>query len=105
MKYGSVKTTHIMDDNGSALIEIIKYRHEEVDRTMRQYKIRVHVKNAQEEMAEFIRFTEEITTHREQGTLAYDREDSTTRPSFIIEYPQKDVDGSYFILKCYTVRS
>lgn len=71
---------------------------------MRQYKIRVHVKNAQEEMAEFIRFTEEITTHREQGTLMYDREDSSTRPSFIIEYPATDVDGSYFVVKMFTVR-
>lgn len=74
-------------------------------KVLKQYRIRVKVYNPQEEMTEYIRFTEEIAKHRANGTLAYDKEDGNTRPAFIIEYPKENIDGGYFVIKSYTVQS
>lgn len=103
MKYGTEKTTYPLDDDGSALVSIKKYRNGNVERTFRHYRIRIHVAGPKEELAEFIRFTEEIARCRQNNTLSVDKEDASTRPSFIIEYPSKDIDGSYFVIKSYTV--
>lgn len=80
---------------------ITTYANSEVIKQVKHYKIRVKVHNAQEEMTEYIRFTNELAQARANGTLYYDRDDAT-KPTFIIDYPNKD-GGSYFIIKSYSV--
>ena len=54
-------------------------------------------------MVEFMRFTDEVAACRANGTLGIDKDDPSTKPAFVIDYPSKDIDGSYFIIKCYAV--
>ncbi len=103
MKYGTQKTTFALDNRGSTIASISKFRNSEVEKVMKHYRIRVHIKNAQEEMTEFIRFTDELDRCRKNGTLTYDKEDNSTRPAFIIDYPKENIDNSYFIIKNYCV--
>ncbi len=103
MNYGSEKTIHSLDKRGSTISTTQKYRRGEIDKVMKHYSIKVLVKDSREEMVEFMRFTDEISRCRKNGTLTYDKDDTTTKASFIIEYPKENTDGSYFITKSYTV--
>lgn len=102
MQYGTEKTTVTADD-GSSVTTIAKYREGERERIIRHYRLRVRVRSSQDEMTEYIRFTEELSRCRQNNILTYDREDASTRPAFIIDYPKNDVDGSYFVIKNYCV--
>jgi hypothetical protein len=99
--YGTEKTTSTL--NGNEIADVVKYRRGEIAVRLRNYRVKVKVVNAQDEMSEFIRFTDELAKLRQQGKLTVDKDDATTFPAFIIQYPREDVDGSYFIIKSYTV--
>jgi hypothetical protein len=101
IEFGTEKTTTIV--NGNQIANVVKYRRGEVAVTLRNYRIRIKVINAQDEMSEFIRFTDELAKLRRQGKLSVDPDDPTTFPGFFIEYPKHDADGSYFVVKSYTV--
>lgn len=103
MKDGTDSTTIALDDKGSSISTVKKYRHGNVEKAWRRYYIKVIVRNSQEEMTEFMRFTDELAKCRNNGTLTWDREDNATRPSFIIDYPKENRDGSYIIIKNYCV--
>lgn len=102
MSYQTQKTV-LSVGGGSTLTDIVKENGIYGEKAFRTYRIKVKVMDAQAEMTEFIRFTEEVAKHRSSGTLTVDKEDPSTYPSFIIQYPKESVDGSYFIIKCYTV--
>lgn len=99
--FGTEKTTSTLGDNQIA--DVVKYRRGEVAVRLRNYRVKVKVINSQDEMGEFIRFTDELAKLRQQGKLTVDRDDATTYPAFVIQYPREDLDGSYFVVKCYTV--
>lgn len=103
MKYGTTTTTFSLDNKGSTISTISKYRNGDTEKVMKHFRIRVKVFTPQDEMTEFIRFTDELSRCRKNGTLTWDREDASTRPSFIIDYPKENIDNSYFIIKNYTV--
>lgn len=100
MKFGVERSTEQLSP-GVSLTTITKYRNEKPENKMKHYRIRVKVNNAQEEMTEFIRFIEDVTSKRKDNTLTVDRDDPTTLPSFILDYPKDSTTG--FIIKCYTV--
>lgn len=101
MNYGTEKTTRKID-NDFTMVDIKKIKEGEPYKTMRQYRMRVSVRDAQEEMTEFIRFTEELVSRRKEGKLVCDKHDPDTYPAFILEYPKTD-KGSYFVIKSYTI--
>jgi hypothetical protein len=105
MNYGSTKTVYPIDSSGSTIVRVETYWRNTVSKVNMQYKIRVKVYSAKEELTEYLKFTDEIAKRRADGTLTYDRDDITSRPSFTIEYPKENVDGGYFIIKSYTVLS
>jgi hypothetical protein len=105
MNYGSTKTIYPIDESGSTIVRVETYWRGSVTKVHMQYRIRVKVYSAKEELTEYLKFTDEIANRRKDGTLAYDRDDMSSRPSFIIEYPKENVDGGYFIIKSYTVLS
>jgi len=78
------------------------YFDSKIVKTTKHYRIRIKVRNAQEEMTEYIRFTQEITKFKEEGRLIIE-DDQTYEPAFIIKYPKKNIDGSYFIIKNYCI--
>ena len=88
---------------GSERVIIRFYEAGEVIRKMKHYKVRVKINGSQDEMTEFIRFTDKMGEYRKAGKLVVDKNDPTTRPSFVLDYPKDDIDGSYFIIKCYTI--
>lgn len=69
---------------------------------LKHYRTRVKVTNSQEEMTEFIKFTQELAELRAQNKLIVDKEDSSTRPAFEFDYPKED-KGSYFVVKNFTI--
>ena len=90
-------------DYGTERSTIRVYRNGEETRTLKHYKVRVKVNTTQDEMTEFIRFTDQLNDLRSKGNLTFDKEDPSTRPAFIIDYPKDNIDGSYFIIKSYTI--
>ena len=102
MQYGVEKTIEDLDD-GSTISSIDKYRKGKSANTVKHFRIRIKIYTSQQEMTEFINFTEELAKYRLDKILVTDREDPSTKPAFIIEYPKEDVDGSYFIVKNYCI--
>lgn len=96
MLFGSQDTTYPLDDKGSMISDFKHFHKGGVDKAVRTYKTRIKVQNPQEEMSEFIRFTEELRELRRSKKLTDDA-------AFVIQYPKEDKDGSYFITKCYSV--
>ena len=103
MQYGNTKTTYPIDESGSTITTIDTYWRDQLTKAIKQYRIRVKVYNHEEELAEYIRFTDDIAKHRCEGTLTCDKEDMTTKPSFVIDYPKDNIDNSWFIIKSYCV--
>lgn len=101
MQYGQVRTSQEKDD-GTAISVVEVIRDGLVVKSLRQFHIRVKVGDTQAETAEFLRFSDDLRLKREAGTLVIDREDASTIPAFLIDYPKKDIDGSYFVVKRWT---
>lgn len=103
MMYGSERTTTTLDDQGSTLTVINKIREGHTVKTFKQYNVRVKVRDSKEEMAEYLKHAESIRGLRTSGQLVIkDNDDNTLVPSFRIEYPKTDMDGSYFIIKSWS---
>ncbi len=103
MNFGTEKTIFALDNKGSTLTNIAKYRNGDAEKVMKHYKVRVKVHSSQDEMTEFMRFTDEVERCRKNGTLTWDKDDPLTRPVFMIDYPKENRDNSYFIIKSYTI--
>lgn len=101
MIHGTEKTTFEVGE--STLSDIKKYNGVYGDKAIRSYRIKIKVLDTQQEMAEYLAFSKELSSLRKDNKLTVDKDDTTTYPAFIIQYPKIDVDGSYFIVKCYTV--
>lgn len=103
MLYGTERTTTTLDDQGSTLTVINKIREGRTVKTFKQYNVRVKVRDSKEEMAEYLKHAESIRGLRTSGQLVIkDNDDNTLVPSFRIEYPKSDIDGSYFIIKSWS---
>lgn len=103
MLYGTERTTTTLDDQGSTLTVINKIREGRTVKTFKQYNVRVKVRDSKEEMAEYLKHAESIRGLRTSGQLVIkDNDDNTLVPSFRIEYPKTDMDGSYFIIKSWS---
>jgi hypothetical protein len=103
IEFGTESTTYRI---GNAMItKIQKFRDGEEAIALKHYRTRVKVRNSQEEMTEFIKFSNELSQLRSEGKLMVDREDPSTRPAFVFEYPKEDRDGGYFVIKCFTILS
>lgn len=100
MNFGTQKTT--LSDGNTSISDVAKYHSGEVVHRLRTYRVKVKVISAQDEMTEFIRFTDELAKLRQKNKLGVDAEDPATYPSFLIKYPRYDVDGSYFVIKTWT---
>jgi len=100
--FSTIKTKFIIDEN-SAITNTTVNNGDFGSRSLRTYRIKVRVNGPQEEMAEYLRFTKELNELRLKESLTVDKDDPLSYPSFIIHYPKKDKDGSYFIIKNYTV--
>ena len=102
MKFRTEKTTYPIDAN-SSMSDSVKYHNGLAEKAVRSYRVRVKVGSSKEEMTEFIRFMEDISKLRGEGKLTVDRDDTDTYPAFIVHYPKEDIDGSWFVIKCYSV--
>lgn len=100
MNFGTTKTT--LTDGNTSISDVAKYHNGAVVHKLRTYRVKVKVLSAQDEMTEFIRFTDELAKLRQKHRLGIDPEDQATQPTFSIRYPKYDVDGSYFVIKCWT---
>lgn len=103
MKYGTQKTVY--DYGNAVLSDIIKYSEAGVhpERSYRNYRIQVRVADKNEELGEYIKFTEEVDAMKRAQLLMVDPEDNLTWPMFVVKYPKDYNYGPYFIIKCYTL--
>jgi hypothetical protein len=98
-------TERVVSDlgNGIAQTVIKKIRNYEIVKTYKQFKVRVKVMNPKEETVEYIKHTDKIRKlHAEKRLLISDSEDPTLAPTFMIDYPKTDKDGSYFVISAWT---
>lgn len=101
MQFGTEKTIYVHGDNQSTMTIIKKLRHGEVAKSMKLYKERVKVLSGEDEQSQYQRFSKLLADKREHGTLAVDKDDHTTTPSFMVEFPKANIDGSYFVVMCW----
>jgi hypothetical protein len=101
IKYGETFETTDLDNNGSTLTLVKKWRNSEVAKTYRKYSVRVKVSSPQQEMAEYIKHTDMIKEKKDSGLLVL-KDGEDFMPSFLVEYPKQDQDGSYFVIKSWT---
>jgi hypothetical protein len=101
MRYGTESETTELDNMGSTLTLIRKVRDYQVATTYKKFSIRVKVRDSKEEMAEYIKHTDSIREKKEEGVLVL-KESADYMPTFIVEYPKFNEDGSYFIIKSWT---
>lgn len=92
LKYGAETEINEIDDLGSTLKVKTHYKEYKAVKKEKRYDIRVKVNSRQQELAEYMRFSDEIADNKERKDI-----------SFCIEYPKKDTDGTYFVIKGYTV--
>lgn len=102
MKYGTTKETTTIDTIGSTKTVIKKVRDYATVKVQKQYKIRTKVKNSKEEAVEYLKHSEKLREKKEAGILVLKDEDTALLPAFTTEYPKYDVDGSYFVVSCWT---
>lgn len=102
MNYGTEKITTTLDDQGSTLTVINKIHGGNVSKTYKQFCIRVKVMDAKEEMSEYLKHAEAIRAKKAAGTLLIKDDDPTLLPTFKVEYPKFNEDGSYFIVRTHT---
>src|SRR6185369_10064490 len=100
MFFGTQKTTVISSDGATS--DVVKYHNGIPSRKLRSFRVKVKVISAQDEMTEFIRFTDDLAKLRQKNRLTVDPEDPTSYPAFLLQYPKHDVDGSYFVIKSWT---
>ena len=100
MKYGSKSTTFPLGNSTRTNIEV--YNDGERVKTLKSYRIKVRVQGTQDEMTEFIKFTDKLRQLHSQGKLAVIKENPTTHPAFVFEYIKDNFEDGHFIYKCYT---
>lgn len=101
MRFGIERLTTSLDNNGSTLTIINTIREGKVIKSYKQRNERVKVFNSKEEMAEYLKHAELIRDKRKLGLLVT-KEDPSLQPTFKVEYPKYDEDGSYFVVKSWT---
>lgn len=91
IKYGSQKSTTILDDNQSTKSVERVYFDERNTKTITEYKIRVRVRNQTEELAEIVRFRKEHPGN-DNTWIEFDQSNHS-----------KD-QGYYYVVKCWRER-
>ena len=102
MQFGEETETKTLDQHDSTVSVTTRYHNFEPKKLLRKHAIRKKVLSKQEEMTEYLTFTDMIELKRKTGELVISDTDPTTKPSFIIEYPKNNIDDSYFIVMMYT---
>lgn len=102
MRYGIEKETTTLDNNNSTVTLIRKVRDYEVAKSYKQFNLRVKVRDAKEEMAEYLKHTDKIREKKTMGVLVTFDEDRSLLPSFTAHYPKFNEDDSYFIVSSWT---
>ena len=100
--FGTESTSLIVGN--AEITNIKKYRNGEETLSLKHFKTRVKVSSSQHEMTEFINFTKELAKLRAENKLVVDKEDPSTRPAFVIDFPKENKDGGWFIIKCFTIQ-
>jgi hypothetical protein len=99
-RYGSETTIYADEGKVVELTENIKDF--SVFSTFKRVSVRIKVANKKEETSQYLQFSDLLEKKREQGVLLVKHTDLSTRPTFVIEYPLTNVDGSYFIIHTHT---
>ena len=102
MQFGEETETKTLDQYNSTVSVTTRYHNFEAKKLIRRHVIRKKVLSKQDEMTEYLTFTDMIELKRKTGELVISDADPATKPSFVIEFPKNNVDGSYFIVQMYT---
>lgn len=102
MNYGTKEQTNTLDDQGSTISSLKVYNAGEVVKDFVKHRMRVKVANVKQEMVEFMKFSDDIRRKRESNRLVVLKDDPTTLPAFVVEFPKFDSDGGYFVILQWT---
>ena len=102
MNYGTQEQTNTLDEQGSTISSLKVYNGGEVVKDFVKHRMRVKVANVKQEMVEFMKFSDDIRKRRENKRLVVLKDDPTTLPAFVVEFPKFDNDGGYFVILQWT---
>jgi hypothetical protein len=102
MRFGRTKETTTLDEYGSTITVIRNIRNFETMHTYKQFTNRSKVKDAKEEMVEFMKHSDNVRQKKLAGVLVIKDDDKSLQPHFVVEYPKHDIDGSYFVISSWT---
>jgi hypothetical protein len=97
MEYGR-QETGVTDDDGSVISRVENMYRGEVANSFQHFYLRVKVEGSQGETAEYLKFTDKMRELRDKKQLYIDPDDKQTIPAFMILYPKKNIDNSYFVI-------
>lgn len=99
-KNGQEVDTQVLDAEGSIVEIVDTLRDYELTTRFKRYTVRIRVQNDQDEMTQYLIFTELIRKKKDGGTLFIRDRDASTQPSFGYEYRKNMPDG-YFVIQRY----
>lgn len=100
--WGTETETTFLDGQGSMVDVITKIERGNVQQRWKRITLRIKVADKREETTQFLMFSDLIAEKRRAGVLIVRDNDPATLPAFMLEYPKRDVDGSYFIVRSFT---
>lgn len=100
--YGTEVETTYLDDNRSTIDIISKFQNDDIKQRWKRVNLRIKVYGKQDETTQYLLFSSLIDEKRRAGLLIVRDSDPSTRPSFTVEYPKTDHDGSYFVIRSHT---
>jgi hypothetical protein len=101
-EYGTETEGTFTDANGSTVEVIANYKDLEVMSRFKRISVRIKVIDKRDETTQYLLFSDLIEEKRQAGTLVVRDADPHSRPSFTIEYPKTNIDGTYFVVRSYT---
>jgi hypothetical protein len=100
-RYGTETETTFLDKHQSTVEVVSNIRDFEITRRVKRYCIRIKVNNKQDEMTQFLLFSDMIDQKKVDGSLYVNPKEPQTVPSFGIEY-RSDMPDGYYVIRTYT---
>jgi hypothetical protein len=99
--YGTEIDTHVVSDSLTEDI-IAKIQDGETIKRWKRTSLRIKVTNKKDETTQYLIWTDMLDHLRKQKRLIERDTELPVRPSFAIDFPKTNYDGSYFVICTHT---
>ena len=100
VQHGQEVDTIVLDNNFSTIETVDTLKDATVTTRFKRYNIRIKVQNKQDEMTQYLHFSDVIDRKLQAGELFIRDIDPSTQPNFGLEY-RKNMEHGYFVIFHY----